>query len=79
MYAFNRLISAQLKAHIAGLGAALVLLVADLNTGDHVTLAQWAAIAAAYLGVGAVTYTVPNTPSSPADSNEAQDPEAVEA
>lgn len=51
-----------LKAHAAGLGAAITLALADLNAG-HVSPAQWLAVAAAYLGVGAVVAVVPNTPS----------------
>lgn len=54
-------INGYLKAHLAGIGAALTLLIADLNSGTHVSAAEWLAIAGAYLGVGAITAVVPNS------------------
>lgn len=53
--------SASLKAHSAGVGAAVTLLLADLNADSHVTLHQWIAVAGAYAGVGAAVHMVPNT------------------
>lgn len=65
MNVITRWISPFLKAHAAGLGAAVALLIADLNSlkpGQGLTMLEWIAIAGAYLGVGAVVATVPNTP-----------------
>lgn len=64
--------SSSLKAHSAGLGAAVTLLLADLDLSNHVTLHQWVAIAGAYLGVGAVVHMVPNTPAPSFDTDAAQ-------
>lgn len=53
-----------LKAHAAGVSAAVALLIADLNglkQGQTITLDQWYALAGTYLGVGAVVHSVPNT------------------
>lgn len=60
-------ITSYLKAHFAALGAAFVLLEADLQANTTHDLGaltgyQWLAIAAAALGVGAVVAAVPNAP-----------------
>lgn len=57
---FNWL-SAWLKAHLAGIGAALSVLIADLNTEHHITMTDWYWIVGAALGVGAVVAVAPNT------------------
>lgn len=49
-----------LKAHVAGLGAALMLVIVDLQNGG-VSLADWYGVVGAALGVGAAVATVPNT------------------
>lgn len=49
-----------LKAHTAGLGAALTLLIEKLNYGNALTLSDWIAVASAYVGVGAVVSVVPH-------------------
>lgn len=59
------IISKYLKAHVAGLGAALALVLADLNANGHLTMNDWYGIVGAALGVGAVVATVPNTQSTP--------------
>ena len=62
---FNKIetwVSATLKAHVAGLTAAIALLITFLQAGQTLDLAHWAGIVGAYLGVGVATYTVPNTP-----------------
>lgn len=59
---YSRVVGAYLKAHAAGLGAALSLFIADLNTGQHVTGGQWLQVIGAYLGVSVVVAAVPNTP-----------------
>lgn len=61
MSAVNRF----LKAHLAGLGAALSLVVADLAAGS-LTLTDWYGIVGAALGVGAVVAVVPNSDSKSA-------------
>lgn len=51
-----------LKAHAGGVGAAVTLLIADLQAnGGHLTGNQGLAILAAYLGVGAVIAVAPNS------------------
>lgn len=55
----EKTISKFLKAHVAGLGAALALIVADLNTGS-LSLTDWYGIVGAALGVGAAVAIVPN-------------------
>jgi hypothetical protein len=55
-------VHAYLKAHAAGLGAAITLILSDLDNGSLNTWAQWAAIVGAYLGTAAVVSAVPNTP-----------------
>lgn len=58
-------IGANLKAHAAGFGAAFVLLQADLESVHSfgaIDAKQWVAIAAAYLGIGAIVHVAPNTP-----------------
>lgn len=52
-------VNSYLKAHLAGLGAALSLVVADLNAG-HLTLTDWYGIVGAALGVAAAVAVVPN-------------------
>lgn len=49
-----------LHAHASGFGAALTLLLADLNSGDVLTRSDWVAIAGAYLGVGAAISVLPH-------------------
>lgn len=71
------LITGFLKAHFAGLGAAFVLLEADLSSSPghdlgSLTGYQWLAVIAAGLGVGAVVAAVPNA-SVPALPAVAQD------
>lgn len=56
---FEKTISQFLKAHVAGLGAALTLVLADLNTGS-LTLNDWYGIVGAALGVGAAVAIAPN-------------------
>lgn len=51
-----------LKAHTAGLGAAVTLLLTYLSTGLDLDVKALAAIALAFLGVGAATSLVPNIP-----------------
>jgi hypothetical protein len=55
------LFTSYLKAHLAGLGAALALLIADLNSNVGLTAADWYGIVGAALGVGAVVAVAPNT------------------
>lgn len=64
--------SSSLKAHSAGLGAALTLLITDLNQAGGMTADKWYGVAGAYLGVGAVVHMVPNTPVAIFDTDAAQ-------
>lgn len=79
MSAFEKYVLVYLKAHFAGLGAAVSLLLTDLHGGHALgalTGNQWIAIAGVALGVGAVVGAVPNkTPDAPAvaDAPVAQD------
>lgn len=57
-----------LKAHAGGVGAALALLLADLQFNHgHLTLDQGYGVLAAYLGVGAVVAIAPNSKNLVAD------------
>lgn len=64
--------SASLKAHSAGLGAALTLLITDLNQAGGMTADKWYGVLGAYAGVGAVVHMVPNTPKTIFDTDAAQ-------
>lgn len=55
----NKYVLAFLKAHVAGLGAGLVMLGADLAAGP-VSTAQWEAVALTVIGVGGAVALVPN-------------------
>ena len=55
-----------LKAHVAALGAALSLVVADLNSHNGLTATDWYGIVGAALGVGAAVAVVPNSDGAPA-------------
>lgn len=57
-------VNSSLKAHAAGLGAAVTLLLADLDVSNSVSLHQWVAIVGAYLGVGAAVHIIPNAPAA---------------
>lgn len=70
-------ISSYLKAHVAGLGAALALVLADLNANGSLTLNDWYGIVGAALGVGAAVATVPNTPKAAAVDDVLPEPEPV--
>lgn len=61
----SKLISPYLKAHLAGLGAAFSLLIADLNAGGALTADKWYAIVGAFLGTAALVHVVPNIPNVP--------------
>lgn len=69
-------INKYLKAHLGGLGAALALLITDLNSKTHLTSGDAYAIVGAYLSVGAVVALVPNTAGTPAAAP-VQDDEAA--
>lgn len=57
-----RFLKPYLKAHTAGLGAAVTLLLTYLSTGLDLDLKALASIAVAFLGAGAATSLVPNLP-----------------
>lgn len=58
-------VSKYLKAHAAALGAALALVVTDLNSAGGLTLTDWYGIVGAALGVGVAVAVVPNGPAAP--------------
>lgn len=59
-------INKYLKAHLAGVGAALTLLISDLNSKSHLTSGDLYAIIGAYLATGAIVAVAPNTAETPA-------------
>jgi len=58
-------VSGYLKAHVAGVVAALSLVIVDLNSGS-ITGADWIGIAGAFVGAAAAVAVVPNTPKAAA-------------
>lgn len=71
-------ITGYLKAHLAGIGAAVTLLIADLQAG-HVSAEQWYGIVGAYLATAAVVAVAPNTTSQvvPDTADQDVDPEVA--
>ena len=55
------LVNGYLKAHVAGIAAAVTLVITDLTNGGISTADQWAAIVVAFLAAFGLTAVVPNT------------------
>jgi hypothetical protein len=73
---FARYVSAYLKAHMAGIIAALVVVLTDLNAPGGLHTADWYGIAAAFAAAFGIVAAVPNTPApvpAPAVADAPQD------